>query len=55
MMAILLSSLIDVIWLKYGLCRLRCLVNDQLTAQGVELRNGNQELDEAVQFLHDYG
>ena len=30
-------------------------VFDHLAAQGAELRNGNEELDQAVQFLHDYG
>ena len=28
---------------------------EHLTLCGCELRNGNEELDQAVQFLHDYG
>ena len=33
----------------------RALVFEQLKKQGAVLRNGNEELDQAVQFLHDYG
>lgn len=28
---------------------------NQLKAQGAKLRNGDEELDQAVQFLHDFG
>ena len=30
-------------------------VLDHLKLSGCELRNGTEELDQAVQFLHDYG
>lgn len=33
----------------------RLQVFKHLKTQGVDLRNGNEELDQAVEFLHDYG